>query len=944
MTTTTHSPALTALVDTRYAELVERCRGAGVRVHDDAGVAERLRKLLLASDFAYETLRRDPALLGAPGLERLRDPSPASARKSSLALGGEDLAARLRRFRQAEALRLVFRDVNGLDDLADTLGGTTALYETLISAALRDAESRMRARYGVPRNAQGEPQALVVMALGKLGGAELNFSSDVDLILAFPEAGETDGSRSLDNAEFFARVAREFVRLLGESSEDGIAARVDLRLRPFGEAGPVAVSFAAMEQYYQREGRDWERYAWIKARPVAGDFAAGKRLLDLLRPFVYRRYFDYTALAGLREMKALIDAEVARRDLAEHLKLGPGGIREIEFIVQLQQLIRGGRDPALRVHGLLPALEACARRGYLPAARAKTLREAYAFLRRLENRVQMFGDQQTHAIPDDPLVRARLAATLGFADWGSLQALLDLHRGNVAEAFAAVLLPEARGAAITPSTQSVSAWRGARGGAQDVEKLAQAGFDPADAAAAALAQVASLRGLSARASQRLEHLLPLLIEAARATSAPTQALVNLCKLVQAIARRSAYLALLEEHPPARTRIARLCAEHAWLAQRVIAQPLLLDDVLDPRLEHLPQGEAEIERELAGLLGAHAGDPEEALGTLAEWRDSFALRAGLALRDGHADGVLTARRLALAASVVVGAVLGLAQRELVAQHGKLAGDGSGFAVLGYGSLGGAELGFASDLDLVFVYDPERGAQTSDGARPLEGARWYARLAQRIVHWLSTPTRAGRLYEIDTRLRPDGSKGLLVASLPAFVDYQRERAWTWEHQALVRARAIAGAPGLRAAFERERAALLALPRDPARIVADLLKMRAQWRAERDRSQASRFDLKQGAGGLLDIEFLLQGLVLRQAARHPGLTAPTDTPGLIAACAAAGVLPERDAQELLDAHAALLARALNCTLEATPRVLERDAQLSAICASVLRVAREAGFDFGL
>jgi glutamate-ammonia-ligase adenylyltransferase len=386
----------------------------------------------------------------------------------------------------------------------------------------------------------------------------------------------------------------------------------------------------------------------------------------------------------------------------------------------------------------------------------------------------------------------------------------------------------------------------------------------------------------------------------------------------------------------------VCAEQAWLAQRVIAQPLLLDDVLDPRLEHLPHGEAEIERELSGLLAAHAGDPEETLSAIAEWRDSFALRVGLALRDGHADAVLTARRLALAAAVVVGAVLQLAQRELIVQHGKLPGDDPGFAVLGYGSLGGAELGFASDLDLVFVYDPERGTQASDGARPLAGARGYARLAQRVVHWLSTPIRAGRLYEIDTRLRPDGSKGLLVASLPSFVDYQRQRAWTWDHQALVRARAIAGDARLRAAFERERAALLSLSRDPARIVVDVLKMRAQWRAERDRSDASRFDLKQGAGGLLDVEFLLQGVVLGHAGRHPGLTAPTDTPGLIAACAAADVLPERDAQELLDAHAALLSRALHCTLEAQPRVVQRDAELAQVNAEVLRIAREAGFDF--
>ncbi|HJU27347.1 MAG TPA: glutamine-synthetase adenylyltransferase, partial [Rhodanobacteraceae bacterium] len=373
--------ALSELADARYAELTGTCRAAGIRLHDDAGVAERLRRLLLASDFAFDALRREPALLDAHGLERFRDPAPAPVR-AGLLQGHEDFAAGLRRFRRAEALRLVFRDVNGLDDLAETLSGTTALYETLIAETLRHAETGLRARYGVPRSAPGAPQSLVVMGLGKLGGGELNYSSDVDLILGFPEGGGTDGPRALDNAEFFARVAREFVRLLNDTGVEGIAARVDLRLRPFGEAGPVAASFAAMEQYYQREGRDWERYAWIKARPVAGDLAAGKRLLELLRPFVYRRYFDYTALAGLREMKALIDAEVARRDLAEHLKLGPGGIREIEFIVQLQQLIRGGRDPALRVQGFLPALETCARRGYLPAARARTLREAYLFLRR----------------------------------------------------------------------------------------------------------------------------------------------------------------------------------------------------------------------------------------------------------------------------------------------------------------------------------------------------------------------------------------------------------------------------------------------------------------------------------------------------------------------------------------------------------------------------------
>ncbi|HEY3521968.1 MAG TPA: bifunctional [glutamate--ammonia ligase]-adenylyl-L-tyrosine phosphorylase/[glutamate--ammonia-ligase] adenylyltransferase [Rhodanobacteraceae bacterium] len=930
-----------ALADARYAELAALCRGAGIRLHDDAGVAERLRRLLLASDFAFEALRREPQLLDARGLERLRDPAPASARASLLG-SSDDFHARLRRFRRAEALRLVFRDVNGLDDLADTLSGATALYETLIAVALREAEGRMRARFGIPRNPQGAPQSLVIMGLGKLGGGELNFSSDVDLILAFPESGETDGARALDNAEFFARVAREFVRSLNEAGTDGIAARVDLRLRPFGEAGPVAVSFAAMEQYYQREGRDWERYAWIKARPVAGDLAAGKRLLELLRPFVYRRYFDYTALSGLREMKSLIDAEVARRDLADHLKLGPGGIREIEFIVQLQQLIRGGRDPALRVQGLLPALEACARRGYLPADRARTLREAYVFLRRLENRVQMFADQQTHAIPEDPLARARLAIGLDFAEWDVLKAALDAHRADVSEAFTAVLLPRAAEHAQTGSSEAgEKLWRATRAQKLDAGAMQLAGFVFDDALVSALTGVASLRGLSARGMQRLDHLLPLLIEAARKTREPNAALINLCRLVQAIARRSAYLALLEEHPAARTRLARLCAEDAWLAERVIAQPLLLDDVLDPRLERFPDDENLIARELSDAV-RQEDDAEAALAAIAEWRDSFVLRAGLASRDGYADAVTTSRRLADAAGAVTGAVLELAMRELTAQHGSLPGDSSGFAVIGYGSFGGCELGFASDLDLVFVYDSARAAMASDGARSLEGTRWYARLAQRVVHWLSTPTRGGRLYEVDTRLRPDGSKGLLVASLSAYAGYQRERAWIWEHQALVRARTIAGDAVLRGEFAHERAGVLARPRDAAATIAEIRRMRAQWRAERDRSDAQTFDLKQGAGGLLDIEFLLQGLVLLNAARHPHLTQRTDTPCLLDACADAGVLSRADTGVLREAHALLLARALACTLDAKPRVVSRDETLASNADEILRVARDAGFDF--
>ncbi|MGH8153222.1 MAG: bifunctional [glutamate--ammonia ligase]-adenylyl-L-tyrosine phosphorylase/[glutamate--ammonia-ligase] adenylyltransferase, partial [Rhodanobacteraceae bacterium] len=798
-------------------------------------------RMLLASDFAFEALRADPGLLTAAGLERLRDPAPASARAGALRSPPDDVVAALRRFRRAESVRLVFRDVNGLDEVTDTLAGTTALYEVLIATALRHAEDAARARYGTPRNAEGVPQSLVVVALGKLGGGELNFSSDVDLVLAYPEGGATDGARPLDNIEFFARVAREFVRLMTEATADGIAARVDLRLRPFGDAGPVTASFAAMEQYYQREGRDWERYAWIKARPVAGDLAAGKRLLEILRPFVYRRYFDYTALAGLRDMKALIDAEVARRDLADDLKLGAGGIREIEFVVQLQQLIRAGRDASLRVRGLLPALAACAERGYLSQRQARTLREAYLFLRLQENRLQMFADRQTHALPAEATSRERIARALDYGEWKALALTLNRQRERVSAIFADVLQPRedtepARGD-TSLARDGARLWRRAREGSLDHATLAAADFSPPESGLDALRQVAGLHGLSARSARRIEHLMPGLIDAAAATSEPVDALVRLCRLVQAVSRRSAYLALLQEQPAARERVATLCAESAFLAERMIAQPLLLDDVLAPRVEHLAHGVGNLREELAQqLVAAQAGgDPEAVLAAIAEWRGSYRMRTGLAFRDGAVDAIATAHALAELADAVVGAVLDLAERELVAQHGRLPGEGSGIAVLGYGSLGGEELGFNSDLDLVFVYDAARGEATSDVARPLDGARWYARLAQRVVHWLSASTRGGRLYEVDTRLRPDGGKSLLVASLPAFIAYQRERAWTWEQQALVRARAVAGDATLGEAFARARGDVVRGRRVRKQVIADVCRMRAEWRAQRDRSDA-------------------------------------------------------------------------------------------------------------
>ncbi len=927
--------SLQGLLATRYDELVARCHTAGVAYYDDAGVAERIQRLLLASDHAFAGLCAQPQLLAPEGLEWLLAPADVGPRASSILLVGLDEPAamhRLRRFRQAEALRLLFRDVNGLDDIDDTLAQTTALYEGLIESALVYAEQRMAARHGWLRNTDGQTQRLVVMALGKLGGGELNYSSDVDLVLAYAEPGHSDGPRPLQASEYYTRLGRMLVHLLDTVTAEGQVTRVDLRLRPFGQAGRVAVSFAAMETYYQREGRDWERYAWIKARPVAGDRRAGRHLLNMLRPFVYRRYLDYTAFDGLREMKTMIDLEVARRDRAEDLKLGPGGIREIEFMVQLEQLIRGGRDASLRVPGLLPALAACQARGFIPAARASQLAGSYRFLRHLENRVQMFADAQTHCLPESDLAQERIARALGYPNRIALTKELQEQRTRIAEVFAEVFgeqrpEPVSRGGALR------RLWRAIQEGDLDPElrRLTEIDEDTLQSLRV-LAGSLAVRSMESAARQRLERLIPQLLEAAAATPAPQIATARLLRLIQNIARRSAYLALLEESPQALQRLARLCAERAFLAEYVINQPLLLDDVLDPRIDWLPLRRADIAREIAHARAALAErDLETDLQSLNELRASLSFRLGMAFICQRADAVATARRLASLAEAMLGALVTLAEHDLVGRHGRLPGIGLGFVVLGYGSLGGAELGFASDLDLAFIYDGDRAGLQSDGPHPLEGAIWYQRLAQRVVNWLSMATSAGHLYEVDMRLRPDGSQSLLVCSLSAYAAYQNGRAWTWEHQALVRCRPVAGDALLGARLQAVRRQVLCRGRKAIEVRSQVRTMRARWRAERDRSDTRYLDLKQGAGGLLDIEFLLQTLVLIHAAKRPELLEATASGVLIGLCDQAGLLPVPGAR-LHQAHAAILDRALLCTLDGRHRLVERgDAEIEMLSGIV-------------
>src|SRR5690606_19991216 len=692
---------------------VERALARIDGLPDDPDLRQRLRRVAIASDFAIDTLVRQPDLLAvlADGDGAVPLPPPV------LEPGrGEEWPRQLRLYRTAESTRLVWRDVLGLDGIDATLEGSTRLADTCLRLGHDALEAQFAGRHGVVRDAEGHGVRMVVFALGKLGGQELNFSSDVDLVYAYPRAGESDGPRPLAAEQYFTRLGQALAKLLDEATADGFCHRVDLRLRPFGGAGRIVLSFAAMEHYFQTEGRDWERYAWQKARPVAGDVEAGSEFLRQLQPFVYRRYLDYGALDGLRGMKASIAAEVARKELDDDIKRGSGGIREIEFLAQVLQLIRGGREPALREPRLQPALGALAAARHIPADSARELCDAYRFLRRLENRLQMLRDAQVHELPDDPLDRRRIAIGLGYDDWDALLAELRVHRAGVSREFEALLAQRSDKPRVDSDISGY--WRALPEGG-DADVLAAAGFGDAAAVDTALRDFArspSVRDLSDATRARLDRVLPVLLQASAPADRPLQAVRRLLAVVQNILRRTAYLALLDEQPSALERMIDLVTRSAFLAERVAAHPLLLDELLDARAEGPLPDRALFSRACAPALRHQ--DLEQALFVLNETRQALSFRIALAVLDDRLPAREAARQLAWLADAVVEVVLELARRELRESRGDI--PGARFAVLGYGSLGGEELSVGSDLYLVLLYDAPANA-SSDGERPLDAPR-------------------------------------------------------------------------------------------------------------------------------------------------------------------------------------------------------------------------------
>jgi glutamate-ammonia-ligase adenylyltransferase len=901
-------------------------------------VASQRPAVIAASRFVEDALQREPGLLATLEregvLERPRRPGEIAGLASAAGEAADETGFMdaLRRLRRHELVRIAWRDLAGAAPLAETLAELSALADAAIAAALAFATRALEPRFGTPRSPAGEAQELVVVGMGKLGGGELNFSSDIDLVFLYPEAGETDGRRTASNEEYFTRLGQALIRLLDARTPEGFVFRVDMRLRPLGEPGPLAMNFSAFEGYLQQHGRDWERYAWVKARAVTGA-AAYQSLYDgVVRPFVYRRYLDYGVYESLREMKALIAREVERRDLRENIKLGPGGIREIEFIVQSQQLIRGGSEPRLRTPSLLAALPQLAGAKLLEPAAVAELGEAYAFLRRVENRLQMADDAQTHALPADAAGRARLARSMGLGDWDAFSEALDVQRRRVTARFGDVVL--GRGGPGEPARGSLftSLWQAEPALDRLLDDARAFGLAAPESAARVLLELrqsAYFRRLDEFGRKRLGILLPRMLAAvARAESrsgADGQAtLARLLRIVEAIGGRTAYLALLNENALALERLVTACSMGDYLARQVAAHPLLLDELLDERVFETLPDRVQFADELAARLEHAGADEELRMDALRQFRRAATFRVAMQDLAGRLPLMQVSDRLTDVAELILEQALTLAWRHTAAQYGEpQSGEGpdrraARVGIAGYGKLGGMELGYASDLDLVFLHDCAGPGQTS-GARSVDNEVFFLRLAQRLVHLLTVHTGAGRLYEVDVRLRPSGKGGLAFTQIGAFEDYQRREAWTFEHQALLHSRWVAGDRGLGAEFTRVRRDVLVGSVKRETLREDVLAMRERMRAEHGRTREGRFDLKHDRGGIADIEFLAQYWVLRHVREHPPLAAFADTIRHLESVGSAALVNHRVIDRLVDAYRAYRKAAHHLSLEQQPAVVD-------------------------
>ena len=913
------SEALSRDMEKKWGEFCLAADEAAITLPDDSEFISSLKQVFVFSDFVARSFTRDPEMAGnlilSSDLGRKYDANEYYDKLGTLLPGvadETDLSRVLRQCRHREMLRIAFRDLAAMADLSETMTALSDFACACAEHALSLLYQWECTKSGTPVDRHGRQQHLVVLGMGKLGAGELNFSSDVDLIFAYPRTGETEGGpKILSNEEFFVRLCRHLIRVLGGNTADGMVFRVDMGLRPYGESGPVVMSFDAMETYYQMQGREWERYAWIKAGITAGDKHAGRALLKRLNPFIYRKYLDFGVFESLREMKQKISLEVRRKGMRDNIKLGPGGIREIEFFGQIFQLIRGGVIPDLQERSIQNVLRVLERENHITRKVCAELESAYVFLRAVENRLQEFSDRQTHHLPSDPPEKERLAASMGFECPEAFASQLERHMQNVHGHFSRLLEAKTKTAGDgneKTGNDLAGIWHDPAGREQNLRTLSHAGFDNPEEVLRCLEELhrdidASVITLEGR--KRIDRLIPMLLREAGRAEASEKALNRGFDLVRAIKKRTSYIALLLENPDALRHMLRLVTESSWILAFLMRHPVLLDQLLDSRTLYVPPGHPELEKEIQrGLARIPQDDLEAQMEELRLFKQINVLHVAASDVTEALPLMKVSDHLSNIAETALNQVVEISWHHLAEKHGlpicRLGEDSfdRGFAVIAYGKLGGLELGYDSDIDLVFLHagTPE---ETRGGKYPTDSTYFFARLGQRVIHILSTHTPAGILYEADMRLRPSGSSGILVCHLDAFREYQLREAWTWEKQALLRARPVFGDPRILHRFQEIRKEAVAQPRDRDELREEVRNMRERMRKELSGDDPGMFDLKQGRGGMVDVEFMVQYLVLLHGRRHPELLEWTDNVRFIGTLARTGLISDVAAHFLRKAY---------------------------------------------
>jgi glutamate-ammonia-ligase adenylyltransferase len=912
-----NSDSMQSLLDAAKTRLDEARDPHGdewVSILQHEAIAASLVRVWACSEFVATSCLRDPSLLSgliSDGnlLERVDDAWIASDLQTrSCGTSEPEWMEAVRKFRRRHMVRIAWRDIAGWASLAETLRDLSALADVCIEFAYRKNYELLTARYGAPIGETSQAaQPMLILGMGKLGARELNYSSDIDLVFLYPEEGQTDGARSIDNAEFFLRLGQKIAQLLSGQTVDGFVYRVDLRLRPFGDSGRVALGFGAFENYLQQHGRDWERYAYVKARAITATDHFPSLYEEVLRPFVFRRYLDFGVFESLRDMKAMIAREVERRELSDNIKLGPGGIREIEFIVQAFQLIRGGGDRRLQNRELQAVLPLLASQRLLGRDAVADLEAAYRFLRLVENRLQEWNDEQTHKLPEAADARARLALSLEMSDWAAVSALLGVHRDRVSRCFAQTVFGPVAGAGDqqleTGQTFDLEA------SAEDLGKsLTRVGIG--DELLEPLEQLRSssyYRRLDDTGRRRLRDALPRILQSVAATDEPVVTFGRIARILEMIGGRTVYLALLNENSAALQRLVQLCSQSQFLSDQIASHPLLLDELIDERLIEEPPSRAQFAEDMESRRGAFQGeDAERQVELLRHFQRAALFRVAVADLTGRLPLMKVSDRLTDIAELIVAEALSLAWAQMTAKHGvpryvdaKGGSRTASMIVVAYGKLGGLELGYGSDLDLVFLHDSVGEFQRTDGSQPTDNSVFFQRLAQRLVHLLTVYTSAGRLYEVDTRLRPGGNRGMLAQTLQSFREYEFQEAWTWEHQSLLRARAIVGEPRLREAFEEARVEVLRNAVRRGDLRNEVRNMRARMRENLSKAKPGQIDLKQDAGGIADLEFLVQYWMLKWADRYPEIVTFSDNIRQLESLASGNLVPQSRVDFLVNTY---------------------------------------------